>query len=139
MKSLPDGHSIPSNGILSVITLRCSPINIILRFTTALPPFHSSSSPPNSLRLLLRLLSSLSPPSLPHAPYAENCAVIIIGINRNRIRGGSQKKEIGKNRNKLPQKKAPPELEQLPQSGYNRLELIIKIKINMVYKKVFGD
>ena len=29
----------------------------------------------------------------------------------NRIRGGPQKKEIGKSKNKLPQEKAPPELE----------------------------
>ena len=101
----------PSNGILSVVVLRCSLINIIFRFTTVLPPFHSSSSPSSSFRILLRLFSSLSPPSFPHVPYAENYAVMIVGVNRNRIRGGSQKKEIGKGRNELPQKKAPPELK----------------------------
>ena len=101
----------PSNSILSVVALRCSPMSVILRSTAALPPFHSSSSPPSSLRILLRLLSSLSPPSLPHAPYAENCAVVVVGTNRNRIRGGSQEKEIGGNGNELPQEKAPPEPE----------------------------
>ena len=86
-------------------------MSIILRSTAALPPFHSSSSPPSSLRLLLRLLSYLSPPSLPHASYAENYAVVVVEANRNRIRDGSQKKEIGENKNKLPQEKAPPEPE----------------------------
>ena len=71
----------------------------------------TSSSPPSSLRLLLRLLSSLSPPSLPHAPYAENCAVVVVGANRNIIRGGSQEKEIGGGRNELPQEKTFSELE----------------------------
>ena len=55
--------------------------------------------------------SGSSPPSLPHAFYAENCAVVIIGVNRNIIRGGSQEKEIGGGGNELPQEKAPPELE----------------------------
>ena len=100
-----------SNSILSVVVLKCSPINIIFRSTAALPPFHSSSSLLSSLRILLRFFFSLSPPSLPHAPYAENYAVVVVGVNRNRIRGGSQKKEIGGGKNELPQEKAPPEPE----------------------------
>ena len=78
----------PSNGIFSVVVLRCFPMSVIFRFTAALFPFHSSSFLPSSFRIFFRLLSFLSPPFLPHAPYAENCAVVVVGINKNRIRGG---------------------------------------------------
>ena len=100
-----------SNSIFSVVALKCSPMNIILRFTAVLPPFHSSSSLPSSLRIFFRLLSSLSPPSLPHAPYVKNCAVVVIGVNKNKIRSGFQKKEIDKGENKLPQEKTSLKLE----------------------------
>ena len=79
----------PNNNILSVITFRYSPISVILRFITILLPFHSSFFSPNSLRIFLRFFSSFSPLFLPHVPYVENCAVVVVGVNRNRIKGGS--------------------------------------------------
>ena len=51
----------PSNGILSVVALRYSPMSVILSAPLRHCLRFTSSSPPNSLRLLLRLLSSLSP------------------------------------------------------------------------------
>ena len=86
-------------------------MSVIFRSTAALFSFYSSSFSPSSLRIFLQLLSSFFPLSLPHAPYAENCAVVVVGVNSNRIRGGFQEKEIGRNKNELPQKKAPLEPE----------------------------
>ena len=89
----------PNNSIFSVIILRY--FFIILSF----PFYYGITFVPLLLSHLIAsgASSGSSPPSLPHAPYAENNAVVMAGANWNRIRGGSQKKEIGGGGNELPQ------------------------------------
>ena len=86
-----------SNSILSVVALKysfmilsfplyCDIASVLLLFSHLVASGSSSGS---------------SPSSLPHASYAENYTVVMIGVNRNYIRGGSQEKEIGGSGNEL--------------------------------------
>ena len=94
----------PSNGILSLVALRCY-------FMVLFSPFHYGIA---SVPLFFFPTQAPPAPPLPLSPTylmprtggggGRSCLV-------NRIRGGPQEKEIGEGENKLPQKKTPPELK----------------------------
>ena len=74
-----------SNGILFVIVFKC--FFIMLFFSL----YCGITFAPLFLPYLVAFgfSSGFSPPSLPHVSYVENYAVVVVGVNRNRIKGGS--------------------------------------------------